>query len=272
MAPRFGILVSYLLLTLSTQTISAAIWDRDKETLIAERLAGEILDSEVLWIPATSGKAFPAIFSSAGPYARPTAIILLHGMGGHPDWPALISPLRQSLPARHWTTLSIQLPVLKAGQPVADYSLTLAEGRRRIEQAIHFLQQRNYQQVVLIGHGFGATTALYTIDQTRHPAISGLVAVSILARKYLEPAVDLLALLAAQTLPVLDIYGANDRPDVIDMAADRRLAARENNHSGFTQIRLEDADHYYTGQEQVLLEEILDWLEQLTATPPATLE
>ncbi len=38
------------------------------------------------------------------------AVLLLHDQGQHPDWPALLSPLRKVLPDDGWYTLSISMP------------------------------------------------------------------------------------------------------------------------------------------------------------------
>lgn len=239
----------------------AAVWDSDHEKLIAEKLSGEIEQGAVVWLKPVFGNAFPAIFNSAGPYARSTAIILLHGMGGHPDWPVVVSPLRQFLQVHHWTTLSIQLPVLKAGRPPADYGKTLRESERRIDSAIEFLGNRQYEQVVLVGYGFGAATAVHAMVKNDKTAVSGVAGISMLARKFLDPDINLPPLLEQIAVPVLDIYAEDDKTVVVDTASDRRLAIRNNGSDRFTQVMLTDTDHYYTGQEHALLEQILAWLE-----------
>lgn len=238
------------------------VWDSDKEKVIAERLAGEIDSGKVIWLKPVFGDSFPAIAGSAGPYARSTAIILLHGMGGHPDWPVVISPLRRYLQVHHWTTLSIQLPVLKADRSPSDYGKTMREAGRRIDSAIRYLDKKHYSRVVLLGYGFGATTAIYALTDNNRPAVSGLVAVSMLARKFLDPGINLPESLKKISLPILDIYAESDKAIIIDTADDRRLAARNNDQAHYTQVMLEDTDHYYTGHEPELLQQILDWLDR----------
>ncbi|HKK15701.1 MAG TPA: DUF3530 family protein [Gammaproteobacteria bacterium] len=249
-------------LALCTAVADAAVWDRDKEKVIAERLAMEIDNGQIIWLKPLFGDAFPAIADSAGPYARTTAIILLHGMGGHPDWPVVISPLRQYLQAHNWSALSIQMPILKADRSPSDYGKTLREAERRIDSAIDYLNRKHYRHVVLLGYGFGAATAIYALANDNKPAVNGLVAISILARKFLEPGINLTGLLEKLDIPILDIYASNDKSVVVDTADDRRLAARRNGGVHYTQEIIAGTDHYYTGQEPLLLQQIVDWLER----------
>lgn len=251
----------YACLILPAARAPADVWDGEKEKQVAERLLAEIDNADVIWLKPLFSDEFPAIFTSAGPYAHDTAIILLHGMGGHPDWPVVISPLRRYLKLHHWTTLSIQLPVLEAGRSPSDYGKTLQVSGLRIQRAIEYLATRHYGKIVLLGYGFGAATAVATMAREEESSVDGLIGVSMLARKFLDPGIDLTELLGKTRVPVLDVFAENDKPAVINNADDRRLAARKNGHSGFMQVIVEDTDHYYSGHEQALLEKILHWLE-----------
>ena len=46
-------------------------------------------------------------------------VLILHDNGQHSHWPEIVAPLRETLPAHGWTTLSIELPELPAAQPPA---------------------------------------------------------------------------------------------------------------------------------------------------------
>ena len=241
----------------------ADVWDRDRETLIAYRLSEDLQSGELVWLKAPSGQSIAGVFTRAGPYSRPDAVILLHGMGAHPDWPVIISPLRKHLAGDHWTSLSIQLPVLASDQPVAEYGRTLKESTRRIRMGVEYLLEKNYRHIVLIGYGFGAMSALEYIVNHDSQDVVAFIGISMLARKFLEPRVDMLAYLEKVRLPILDIYGSDDMNFVVETADDRRLYAGKTSTHYITQRMIEGADHYYTGHEQTVFELISRWLGAL---------
>ena len=39
-------------------------------------------------------------------------MIVIHGIGIHPNWETIVKPLRVQLAAKGWNTLSLQMPVL----------------------------------------------------------------------------------------------------------------------------------------------------------------
>ena len=245
----------------------SVVWDSDREALIAYRLSEELQSGELVWLKSPGGQSVAAVFTSAGPYLRPTAVILLHGMGAHPDWPVIISPLRKHLAKEHWSSLSIQLPVLANDQPVADYGRTLKESSRRIRMGVEYLIKRNYRDIVLIGYGFGAMSALEYIVNRDRQHIAAFAGISMLARKFLEPRVDMLAYLERAELPILDIYGSDDMNFVVKTADDRRLYASKTTTKYITQRMVEGADHYYTGHEQTVFGLITKWLGALQQDP-----
>lgn len=243
--------------------VHAVLWDRDREAMIAYQLSQELQSGELVWLDKPAGDSVAAVFTGAGPYTRSTGIILLHGMGAHPDWPVIISPLRKHLAEMHWSSLSIQLPILSSNRSVADYGRTLKESSRRIRMGIEFLFARNYRQVVLVGYGFGAMSALEYIVNNNNPVVTAFIGISMLARKFLEPRVDMLAYLEKAALPILDIYGSDDMNFVLNTVDDRRLYASKVSTKYITQRMIEGADHYYSGYEQSVFRQITNWLEGL---------
>jgi pimeloyl-ACP methyl ester carboxylesterase len=244
-------------------TINAAVWDTDKERTIADKLATELKFGELIWLQMDNNVKFPAIYTRPVYNSRYRAVILLHSMSAHMDWPVVIAPLRESFLDHKWTSLSIQLPVIATEKPPAEYSRTLNEASLRINRAKHFLLDQGYDTVVLVGYGVGATIAAYYLAQERTHEVHAFVGISMLARKYLAPQVSLLDYLEGLYLPTLDIYGSNDLPVVISTADDRRLFSQKNGTNLFSQIIIEGADHYFTGHEQTLFNRIIAWLETL---------
>ena len=241
----------------------------DYEALVSGKLAATE-DGEVLRLGA-GPQEFIALFIAASDAGPKRAAVILHGMGGHADWPDVVAPLRRDLPAQGWATLSIQLPVLAPGVPSADYGATLRRTPARIESAVACLSQRGYRRFVVIGYGFGATAAAqYLAAHGR--GVSALVGISMHAPPFLDPPPDLPDSLLHVSVPVLDIYGSRDHADILSQADDRRLAGTQNRERSYEQVLIDGADHDYAGFESALINRITAWLD-LTVTqsePPSS--
>jgi pimeloyl-ACP methyl ester carboxylesterase len=245
--------------------LMGVIWDDAKEQSVADKLSRELEYGQVIWLDMVNGREFPGIFTRAIPeHDASIAIILIHGMGGHPDWPEVISPLRYSLADNGWSTLSIQMPVLPPEMPLADYGKTLYESHNRITSAIQYLENYGYERVVLIGYGFGASVAAHYLASGNNHGIHAFAAISMLARKYLEPPMNLYSYLEKLDLPVLDVYGSEDLQPITSSADERRLTARRNGNSNeYEQVVIWNADHYFTGHDQELVTRIDWWLREI---------
>lgn len=235
---------------------SAGSADAKREAQLAERLIGRIQAGEPVWLQG-SDKFLALHHAALGALPR-RAVLLVHNMGGHPDWPEVIAPLRQRLPDRNWGTLSLQMPLLAPRALADDYGRTLPAASRRIRAGIEFLREHNYACVVLLGYGFGASQALAYLAE--RDGADGLITVGVLAREFLQPAIDVPNLLARLDIPVLDVYGRLDFPEVSDKAHDRRMAVLESGTGSYDQRIIEGADHYFTGQQQQLVKVITEWL------------
>ena len=98
--------------------------DREREMQVSEKLEEELENEEIVWLDA-DGEKFQAILIKQTNDQAKGAVIVLHGMGAHPDWPQIISPVRKALPEFGWTTLSIQLPVIAAENQIEEYGKTV---------------------------------------------------------------------------------------------------------------------------------------------------
>lgn len=259
-----------LVLYLAPLLSPAAVWDEARERVVADRLTENLETGEVVWLASANGTGFPAVYTPPDAYALPTAfpvtVILLHSMGGHPDWPVVIAPLRKLFHHAGWISLSLQLPVLSADTPLSEYGKTLKESSRRIKSGITFLKERELRNIIMIGYGFGAATGAQYLAGNGEQDICGFAGISAHARKFLNPPLDLLGALGQLHVPVLDIYGERDQRIITQTADDRRLVIRKNDNSGFNQIAIKGADQYYTHQEQALFDWITFWLNGLTDT------
>lgn len=235
--------------------------DRERELQISEKLEQELKSGDIMWLNA-NGKKFQAILQKQTNEQAKGAVILLHGMGAHPDWPQIISPIRKALPKYGWATLSIQLPIIAAENQIEDYGKTFDDAAARIEAAIGKLHELKFRNIVAIGHSFGAASVLSYFEQADGRRIVALVAIGLQDYAFVKPPIDILGLIENADVPILDIYGSRDYKKAIDQAADRRLAAKKGGNNDYVQMEVEGADHYFTKLEDVLIKRIRGWMEK----------
>ncbi|GJM04084.1 MAG: hypothetical protein DHS20C09_00750 [marine bacterium B5-7] len=235
--------------------------DRDWEKRTTEKLAKNVKGSEVLWLDA-KGEDFLALYTSQTNETAHGAVILLHGMGGHADWPQTVSPIRTRLPEHGWATLSIQMPVIAPENQIEDYGRTLQQAENRIKAAVRILRERKFLNIVVIGHSFGAATTLAYLEKEKKQKVVALVALGLQEYPFVKPSIDILGLIEKTKIPVLDIFGSRDFKNVINQAPDRRLAAKKGNNRQYAQLEIEGADHYFNQMEDVLIKRIRGWLNK----------
>lgn len=119
--------------------------DYAREARLAEQIVDDIFDGEPVWLSANDHR-FLAIHTPNEDQAKGT-VIILHGRGYHPDWPEVAGPLRTGLVDAGWSTLSVQMPVLKKGRLYYDYLPLFRFSRGRIESAISYAQEISDQPI-----------------------------------------------------------------------------------------------------------------------------
>ncbi|NOG61532.1 MAG: DUF3530 family protein [Proteobacteria bacterium] len=261
MRQNLQISVVIILFFISAISVSADVLDREREKLVSEKLAEEVEQGEVLWLEA-NGEKFLALLIKQTNVKANGAVIILHGMGAHADWPQTISPLRTALPEHGWTSLSIQLPVLAPENQIENYGKTLEQAAARIEAGIQLLHENKFRNIVAIGHSFGAVTALSYLQKEKEQKIVSLAAINFRDYAFVKPQINLLGLIEKTRLPVLDIYGSRDYKEAEDQAADRRLAAKKGGNSKYTQMKIEGAGHFFTKLEDVLIKRVRGWMDK----------
>lgn len=253
-------MVFFLLLT-SALSVSGDELDREREKEVTDKLVEEVKATEIIWLEA-NGEKFLTLFNSQNNEMAKGAIIILHGMGAHPDWPQTISPIRVAMPEYGWANLSIQLPVIAPENQIEDYGKTLKQAAERIKAAVQLLRERKYLNIVAIGHSFGVVGMLTYMQNEEIRKVMALVAIGLQDYAFVKPSIDMLDLIEKTKIPVLDIYGNRDFKRVIDQAADRRLAAKKGNNRQYLQMEIDGADHYFNQQEDVLVKRIRGWLDK----------
>ena len=242
-------------------TVVVANPELEREKQIADKLTKELRTGEAIWL-GKGNTEFLGLFTETFLQQRNDAILLLHGMGAHPDWPDVISPLRWELPGYRLPVLSIQLPILLPDASVSGYGKTTKEAARRIKLAVDYLHEQGFKRVMLVGYSFGAAMGAYYLANKKEHGVSAFIAISILARKFLNPTLNLKFLLEKIHIPMLDIYASNDLEEILKAVPDRRLAAHKSGNTLFNQIEISGSDHTYREQIVDLVNIIVDWIAQ----------
>ena len=252
--------LQFLLLTgLLLIALHAGATDVLKERRWAEQLRDGLLSGEALELSA-DGRPFLAIDTPASGEPVRGAVILLHGMGAHPDWPEVIHPLRLELPERGWRTLAIQLPVLSNDAARDAYAALYPDAFARIRAAIDYLRKREIDDIVIVGHSLGAAmgAAFLAGQEGDNGPVRAFVGIGMPA--------DSEASLARITLPVLDLYGAQDLDGVRASAPLRRQAAHKAGNTHYRQAEIPGADHFFTGLDATLVSRVDAWLRRQVTT------
>ena len=211
---------------------AALAQDYEREARWKSEVLGNLVVGEAVDIRAPSGRTFLGLYTPG----EKTGIVLVHGIGVHPDH-AVIGMLRVALADMGFATLSIQMPVLAADATPQDYYPALfPEAAGRIAAAVQWLSSRS-RKVVLVSHSLGSWMSEYYLRSGG----KGFAAWVCMGRG---------GPIAPVALPVLDVYGEKDNLPVIESALARRAVLEKI--AGSRQVRIAGADHFYNGTEDEL--------------------
>jgi alpha/beta superfamily hydrolase len=252
-----------LAVLLSLFAFDNAVADADlaREKRLREQIVDAIFDGEPMTLRA-NGHEFLAVHMQSELEEVKGAAIILHGRGLHPNWDPIVQPLRTALPEQGWDTLSIQLPVLEKEAKYFDYVPLFPEASPRIEAAIAYLREQGAKRIVLIAHSCGAHMAMHWIDEQGDGAIDAYIGIGMGATDYQQPMAKPFPL-AKMQVPVLDIYGSNDYPAVLRMAAERQAMMEQAGNPQSAQHVIDGAEHYFNGHNDALVEVVGEWLRGL---------
>jgi pimeloyl-ACP methyl ester carboxylesterase len=259
--PALARLVAITLLPLLLVPVSRAqsVSDTGKEQRWADQITDQLIFGEPVWLEA-QGQRYLTIYTPAETASPRGTVLLVHGSGAHPDWPQVIQPLRTELSETGWQSLSIQMPLPPEGTDTSGQLALLREGVERLQTALAWLAGKGMTPVTLIAHSRGGVDVLHFAATQANDRISSLVVVGVNGR-YDDLPEDAGPLQSLQgiTIPILDLYGEYDIEGVIKTAPERRKAAMHN--TGYQQVRVTGADHFFNAREKQLLAEVTRWLE-----------
>ena len=235
------------LILISSFTFAQTVPDYAKEARWASFIEDGLMDGDVVLLKANDHE-FLAIYTESESDTKQTAVIV-HGLGVHPDWPQVIQPLRVALTERGFNTLSIQIPVLENGVGSEGYAPLLVDADNRINSAVNYLTAQGLEANVLIAHSLGSVMSTHYLANNANP-FKRYVGIGMpkTTAQYLSN-ID---------IPVLDLYGNDDIPPVLNGT---KLKAQQSKHnSNYTQIEV-GADHFFNDKDDLLIDTISTWLK-----------
>jgi len=235
--------------------------DMDKEKRWADQIVDNLVVGDVAWLEIGDKKIL-GIYTEQTMDKPKGGVILMHGLGVHPDWNDVISPLRQDLPEHGWSTLSIQMPILGNDAGLKEYVPLMKEVPERINAAVKYLNSQGISNIALLGHSTGATMGAYYLakDTVNAKKIRALIAIGTVAQKEADPEMDTLSFLEKIKIPVLDLYGSQDLEIVLETQDLRKAAAKRAKNKLYRQVKVMGANHFFTGLNDDLVRLIYSWL------------
>lgn len=238
-----------------------------QEDLLARELEALLEPGQALRL-SVGNHRFLALFTEARTPKSRGGIILIHDLGGHPDWPEAIAPLRNKLPDFGWNTLSLQMPLPTDYADEREYSALFAEAMKRISAAIEFFGRKGIYNLVLIGYSVGGAIGMnYVANKVANKSLNtnGIIALVGIAthdhhlaqRQFPTP--DTVGRIA---LPILDIFGSLDTDAVHESAKLRANQATKKGRYRYKQLIIPGADHFFTGLENTLITRLRWWLNK----------
>lgn len=229
--------------------------DVGKEQRWAEQVIDGLLDGDEVWLDDGDGHEFLGILTEGD--GTEQAVILVHGIGVHPNWPDVIYPLREGLLEAGITSLSIQMPILANDAESADYAPLFAEVPARLNAAIDHLREAGYAEISVVAHSMGASMTSYALSMTDVGEVSSVVLIGM------GPGIDGKANIEAMgkiRVPIFDLSGSEDLQQVLESADFRAEAGKSRGDLRYQQVVIDGANHFFQGHEEALVQNTLDWL------------
>lgn len=213
--------------------------DYEREKRWSEEIVPGLVVGDAVWLEGKGGRKFLGLLTESR--NAPAAIVLVHGVGVHPDH-SVIGTLRASLADAGYTTLSIQMPVQKADAGANDYYPTVfPEAVERIRSAARWLEGNGSRRVVLLSHSMGSWMSNVYYEETPTAPFAAWVCMGLTGGY---------GSMRNVKVPLLDVYGENDLSNVL--RADWRRRITTDSIAGGRQVRIAGAEHFYVGKEKEL--------------------
>jgi triacylglycerol esterase/lipase EstA (alpha/beta hydrolase family) len=221
--------------------------DYDREARWASEIVPSLVVGDALYLDVDGKKVLSIL--TQGDRAKP-AIVLVHGVGVHPDF-GLIGQLRTRLNDAGYTTLSVQMPVLaKEVSNAAEYFKVFNFASPRIQIAGQYLTSQGYKKIILLSHSMGSWMSNVYLENAPQIPYAAWICLSITGK---------IGSTGMHSIPILDVQAENDLAPVLNGRWLRKVKLW--GYPGSKQIEIEQADHHYSGQEAALTKQILQFLQ-----------
>ncbi len=227
--------------------------DIAREADYAARITKTLSVGEIVWLQANKRKFLSIYTETEYPDIKEAAIIL-HDKGAHPDRKPLIYDLRTELPKHRWSTLALQMPLRETGAEAEDYFDLFVEATARMRAAVSFLEAKEYENIVIVGHGMGALMALQAQNALQDD-IKASVIIDVPVTR--NTAARTMEWIREAELPLLDLLVSRKIPNMAVSSAKRRLAAKDNTH--YRQVSIND-------DEAMMVKRVYSWLRRTMET------
>jgi alpha/beta superfamily hydrolase len=236
-----------LWLAAGTAALAAPPIDYLREGRWAEEIVPALVVGDAVYLATPARPKVLAILTEPAGKTK-GGVIVLHGLGVHPDW-GLNGALRTNLADAGFTTLSVQLPVLAADATRTDYGVTMPEAGDRIAAAIAYLRGRGVAKVAIVSHSLGAAMADAYLARPDALPIDAWAPVGMLVG-FAVPPKEL----------VLDVVAGNDFDEVNAAAPLRKpKLPRDGCSRGLT---IMGTDHYFDNRQKELAAVIAAFLDR----------
>ena len=248
------LIIAWITLLMLAAPVAAS--DLEKEQRWREQVEDSIMDGEAVDL-VVEGREIFAIYMEAED-GSDKGMIVVHGTGIHPNWQQVVQPIRVEMAAHGWNTLSIQMPILHNEAQYEEYVALYPEVPPRLRAAEAFLKDRGIQTLLIAAHSQGATMSSYYLS--RHPSdVKGLIAIGMGATQK-DSHINSAQSLKKITIPVLDLYGDDDLPGVLDTVDARTESSAHN--AQYSQQMIKDANHFFDGMDDELVSVVAGWAQQ----------
>ena len=248
------LIIAWITLLVLAAPIEAS--DLEKDQRWREQVEDSIMDGEAVDL-VVEGREIFAIYMEAED-GSDKGMIVVHGTGIHPNWQQVVQPIRVEMAAHGWNTLSIQMPILHNEAQYEEYVALYPEVPPRLSAAEAFLKDRGIQTLLIAAHSQGATMSSYYLS--RHPSdVKGLIAIGMGATQK-DNHINSAQSLKKITIPVLDLYGDDDLPGVLDTVDARTESSAHN--AQYSQQMIKGANHFFDGMDDELVSAVAGWAQQ----------
>ena len=238
--------------------------DLAKEKRWADQVVDSIMVGDAEWLKVGKNKVL-GIYTENTTEKAIGGVIVLHGIGSHPNWDQIVRPIRSQLPDYGWSTLSLQLPILSNEVGNKEYVPLFKEVAPRINAAVAFLKSKGIRNIAIVAHSLGSVMAANYMAKKPNSAIRALVGIGISGNMYKKDKVSYLTSLKTIKVPILDIFGSQDLNEVLDSEKARSLAARKAGNKRYTQVEVAGANHFFDNKNDILVKRIRGWLAKYAA-------